>query len=60
MPPEFDKNKFMFFVKKFLDPSKSANHSEKMAIFGHFGHFEADFGTQLADFSPNSADFFQT
>ena len=41
---EFDKKK-KFFLFRFFKPLKSANFGEKMAIFGHFGHFGANFGT---------------
>ena len=40
----FDKKINDFFFE-FFSPLKSANYSEKMAIFGHFGHFGAHFGT---------------
>ena len=40
----FDKKILCFFFR-ILSPLKSANYSEKMAIFGHFGHFGAHFGT---------------
>ena len=46
----FDKKILCFFFE-FFSPLKSANYSEKMAIFGHFGHFGADFGTNWPIFS---------
>ena len=48
-----------FFVKKLFSPLKSANYSEKMAIFGHFGHFGANFGTNWPIFLGNQPNFFK-
>ena len=59
--PILTKKNFMFFFfdKKIFSPLKSANYGEKMAIFGHFGHFGAHFGTNWPIFLGKSAKFFR-